>query len=362
MPATESDNYIEIPEEARRIKAIFTERPSDQQISDIKQWIKDGKPTFLNPYHTHTKPHPDSRLIYCGEFDLPEKDIRAGRLAPCPCCTPNHGKYGRKGKIAWFPDEGVIRLLGPDCYKAIDQEGHEFAVAAFRKEERRKREVRYLLSNEEKLRLALQALTRGRELAEALDEFGRTFRKKTYDTMNLDLWPHIRRGQLHLNQKRTEFVGWGGETKEVDEIVEYAKIRGYRLLDPEAKPLVGLFNQPLSAFRVLDSVDDWNSYVVNKTDEERNQLAMLFNNSRNHGRNALDRIADEKKLASHETLATLRAWGRHPNCPYPFHLDFDANKVVVGRSEFVAVTIKIPDILDAYEAVPMIHLPGIKEA
>ena len=92
MTASKADNYIEIPEAARRIKAIFPTRPSDQHIADIKQWIRDGNPAFLNPYHTHTRPPANSRLVYRGEFDLLEKDIKAGRLAPCPCCSPNHGK------------------------------------------------------------------------------------------------------------------------------------------------------------------------------------------------------------------------------------------------------------------------------
>jgi hypothetical protein len=363
MAKGKTENYIEIPEESLRVKALFPDRPTDEVVSEIKQWIRDGKPAYLNPYHTHTQPPPGARILYRGEFDLPEKDFKAGRLAPCPCCTPHHPKYGKNGKIAWFPDEAVIRLLGPDCYRALDSEGHDKAIEEFRKEEKQRKRFLFLLGNEAVLRGTLDALRTGKALAEALDQFGRDFRKKAYDTMALDLWPHFRRGQLQLNQKRSEFTQWGGgATKEVDVIVDYAKLGGFRLLDPEAKSLATAFTQPLQAFQVLDEVEDWRAFVVAKTEDERTQLASLLDKGRQAGKVALDNVAATKKLLAHETLATLRAWGRHPDCPYAFHLDFDATKVVVGRSSYTTVSAKIPEILNAYDSVPTISLKALKAA
>jgi len=106
--------------------------------------ITDGKPHLWRG-HTHTKPSVGSKPVYLDEFDLPLANLKAGHLAPCPCCWSNHPKYGLSGKIAWFPDEAIIRLLGPDCFAAMDQDAHAEALALMRQEKRRKQDIAYLL-------------------------------------------------------------------------------------------------------------------------------------------------------------------------------------------------------------------------
>lgn len=43
--------------------------------------------------------------------------------------------FARNGKIAWFPDEHVIRMIGPKCFQTLNPEGHCEAVAQFVREE-----------------------------------------------------------------------------------------------------------------------------------------------------------------------------------------------------------------------------------
>jgi hypothetical protein len=144
-PALKSER-IDIPPECREVKAWFRERPGSEVVEEIKRHVaKTGWPHTWRG-HTHTKPPPGSKPVYLEEFDLPEKRLRAKRWVPCPCCAPETPKYGRDGKIAWFPTEGVIRLLGPECFKSLDKEGHEEAKRQLEIERQRKQDTDYLLS------------------------------------------------------------------------------------------------------------------------------------------------------------------------------------------------------------------------
>jgi hypothetical protein len=75
--------------------------------------------------HTHTRPEDGARVKYIARFELPEKYQRKKQFLVCPICRPNSRNFGRRdGYIAWFPDEWLIRLIGPDCFAEIDKQGH----------------------------------------------------------------------------------------------------------------------------------------------------------------------------------------------------------------------------------------------
>ena len=123
-----SDNRIDIPPESLEPKPWFQTRPGKEVVAEIVGFIKQtGKP-YLWRGHTHTKPPPGSKPVYLDEFELPKKFRAPDRRSPCPCCVPAHPKFC-DGKIAWFPSEAVIRIIGPDCFKALDAEGKPVIMA-----------------------------------------------------------------------------------------------------------------------------------------------------------------------------------------------------------------------------------------
>jgi hypothetical protein len=70
----------------------------------------------------HTRPPQGVDVVYCGEFDLPKSHAgpkNRHRWAACPCCHPETAWYWKGGKIAWFPEEHVIRMIGGDCFSKI---------------------------------------------------------------------------------------------------------------------------------------------------------------------------------------------------------------------------------------------------
>jgi len=49
--------------------------------------------------------------------------------------------------IAWFPEEGTIRIIGPECFASFNLEGHAAAYDEFRKEQEEKKNEAFLLSH-----------------------------------------------------------------------------------------------------------------------------------------------------------------------------------------------------------------------
>lgn len=115
---------LDIPEASRAIKDWFSTRESAEAvISAIRAHIKTTGKTHTCFCHTHTKPDRNAVPVYIADFEIPERFRKAKRFCPCPCCRAEFGKFGH-GKIAWFPNERVIRLIGPDCFAALNPEAH----------------------------------------------------------------------------------------------------------------------------------------------------------------------------------------------------------------------------------------------
>ena len=114
------------------------------------------------------RPHRISRRIRPAE--IARGGDNGDRWAPCPCCHLHYPKYYKNGMIAWFPDQGLIRMLGPQCFRKLNPEGHDFlALAQYRKEQRIRRDIAFLLGHLHLLPEAMRAVVRGIEIAQAVD-------------------------------------------------------------------------------------------------------------------------------------------------------------------------------------------------
>ncbi|MBY3369071.1 hypothetical protein [Rhizobium laguerreae] len=171
---------MDVPEASRTPKPIFHERPSRELIIAIKHRIWETREPWTDPNHTHTKPPRDSRPIYLGEFDLPR-----GYLTPCPCCSPNNFKFGA-GKIAWFPDEKVLRLVGPHCFRTLNAELHEAALAQWEKEKNETQARDYLLERRDLVGNWLAAADGMIAMARAADRFSPAL-KNLFESSPLDI-------------------------------------------------------------------------------------------------------------------------------------------------------------------------------
>ncbi len=342
-----SDNKIEIPDSARIVKPWFLTKPGKEIVAEIHEHIKQtGKPHLWRG-HTHTKPPPGSKPVYLDEFDLPEKLRKAARWAPCPCCAPESPKFG-SGKIAWFPSEGVIRLLGPECFKTLDAEGHQEAVQNLKAERRREIDAKVLLARLPHLARLLVIGERANRVAAALSEFHTALHEKM-KVARLKLWEHVQRdGELRVYMKTSRLVTRRDGSSNVDEVdaeTVISRLDGYEVLNPELKIGAGALRGALKKLTAYIDLANDTTAIDGMTDEARHEAANEITRAMTAIKAAAENLTRWQKFATPLAINSLRRWGEHPGCAVPYNYHISGTRLNFGASEYQSFSVQMPDDL-----------------
>jgi hypothetical protein len=300
--------HVEVPEWCKEPKPWFELEPTSEIVREIRDWVAETGASHTWRGHTHTRlPEGETRLKYVGRIELPEKFHRKQYLV-CPICRPSSANFGlRPGFIAWFPDERVIRLIGPDCYANIDKEGHADALKEFQERERRKSDIAFLVSQRDQHRLALKALNEARLVARAVDVFGPDLRR-ALDRLNIDLWPNVRTGELQVTETLPN-PQRPGALMHVSR--RFGSLAGYKLLDPAMKKLDPKF-APHIAFleeALALSDEEWTDEIGKLDTLPRRDVVKKLGRALDAARNLREQVLNLRAFVSTENLATLRRWG-----------------------------------------------------
>lgn len=340
--------YVEIPESARQPKRRFHDEPSREIVKEIRDHVAEHGESHTWPGHTHTRPDDGARVKYIARFELPEKYQRKKQFLVCPICRPNSRNFGRRdGYIAWFPDEWLIRLIGPDCFAEIDKQGHADAVEELEKREARERDSVFLVSQRDQHRLALKVLTAARRVANALDAFGADLRRRVYVTLNVNLWQHVRTGELRVSREIAD-LRTPGKTLYLEQ--RFGSLSGHKLLDPNAKKLEPKFAPHVDFLEEILSVTDdvWSEKVSQLGGQEVRQAAKKLGATLDAARDLRVEVTDLRAFLAPENLGTLRSWGSSntEGSPIGMFARRDGATLRVGSSETRNMLVQIPWDLD----------------
>jgi hypothetical protein len=110
------------------------------------------------------------------------------------------------------PEEHVIRILGPDCFRALNPEGHDLAYDNMKAEEQRENDINFLLSRIGDVPKLIEAVEHAIPVAETVDALGVTLRKELDQILRTRMWDHVREGQLQTSAFRS--ARCGGDTRD----------------------------------------------------------------------------------------------------------------------------------------------------
>jgi hypothetical protein len=337
-------NRIDIPPEALEHKPWYLTRPGKELVAAIVDFIQQtGKP-YLWHGHTHTKPPAGSKPVYLDEFDLPKKFRAPDRGAPCPCCSPWHPKFYR-GKIAWFPSEAVIRIIGPDCFKALDAEGHQEALDNLHAERQREKDTSFLLSRLPGLSRIVQVAVRATRVGDALEEFHHDLHDKLR-LARLDLWRDVERdGELRVSVKTREVKrGRNGDEYFEDteaEIVVY-RLDGYEVLNPDLNLGTGPLKSAVRTLKRYAESATLPDFIDKMNDAARRDAANEIGRAITAVRRAVDNLTRWQRFATPLAINSLRSWGAHEGCRIPFNYGLAGNRFSFGPSEYRSYSVPVP--------------------
>lgn len=156
----------------------YRTRPSDLVIEAFLDHVRaTGEPeTFAGI--CRTPPPKGSRPVFLRRFDVDRKKRADGREAPCAICSPFSPKFLHNGYFTWYPDEAVIRAIGPECGDAVFG-GSDYAEAksVFDLAERERLAVEFLEKNLGKVLGMIVALQATRPAASEAHDIYLTFRR-----------------------------------------------------------------------------------------------------------------------------------------------------------------------------------------
>lgn len=343
-----TEHEFDVPQEAYDPKPWFnTREDANSALPEIREWMAAGNEPHLWRGHTHSRPPSSATPVYIGEFSLPAPRVRAKRWAACPCCSPRDPKFGDKpGKVAWFPEECVIRLMGPDCFRSLNQAGHEAALADFLELKRQVRDEVFLLGNLDKVSPALEVLKAGRTVAEQLEQLKASlaYPMQLYGS---GLWQHIRTGTLNLHKTEQQvFRAKDGELHQrpVETQTRYASIP-IAFFDPNLNRLSPRFTAVIEKLEEIDFPNPKRA-LDQMPEEERVRAAKALGKSFERGRDLLQQLADWRACLSRSTLGTLRSWGQHPDGPIRFYIRREAWELIIGSHPNRTITVTLPYFVD----------------
>ncbi len=357
-----SDEIV-IPPSARVVKAHYADRPSDALVLEIKKFIKEtGKP-YLWPGHTHTKPPKGASIVYRGEFDLPASHAGSKnrhKWAPCPCCKFKSPWYFRDGKIAWFPNEKVIRLIGRDCFRSINAAGHDEAEGIFRQEERRRKTEAYLLGHLAIVPTILEVIRHNSHIIDDIDRVRFILSKRLPKAIDFDLWEHLRTdGTLKIEVTRTEQrVDRSGNQTEVtiQDFRSYGPLYGYQMLKPDVKPMSERIEVLATLLHAINFGEQYANRLAFMTDDERSKAIKALRAAA-----AISEIVTEaedvRRFLSPLSLGSLNGWSRTNGAPATIFiaLSQDRTELLVARNQGAAQPMIFkPIFFDALRKVPTI--------
>ena len=327
---------IEIPEASRTVKDWFPTRESVEEVrAAILAHIKTTGETHTCPFHTHTRPPVNAPVVYIDEFAIPERFRKVGRFCPCPCCWDEFPKFG-VGRIAWFLEERVIRLIGEDCFAALSPDAHRAADELFRAERKQRRNTKFLLDNVGHLPEVVATIENALPIARAVEELHELLHDRL-KTVHLRLWDFVKQGgELRVAESIREFERDSGNNMAVRETERervFGVLSGYEMLNPKRPRLSNVLERAMERINAFDFGKEWRQKVDAMSGDEKEDAAKVLSKAVRGAMDAITRTDKLRKFADRVSINTLRSWGQQPGCPEPFNYRHDGSFILFGPSD-----------------------------
>jgi hypothetical protein len=322
-----------VPPSSFTVKPHFPDKPERQspEVLEFREWVRDGKEPYLWRLHTHTKPPLGAPIAYITDFQLPRAANGETRCTPCPCCTPTTAKFAT-GLLAWFPDEKVLRAVGPQCYRTLNPDGHNAAKAAYDLVRRIEADREFLLDNLTRVREAHSAIINNVPISQAYDE-ARSWILDSLQKLNVPLHQLARDGSLPL--ERIEDVAvqdrQGNVTVRQQSIrSSYGPLSGLPFFDASLPPLHDRMEAASRALgRALLRCND----IESMAPTERNAAVRAITRARSRAVELTELLQTWTTAVSPLNFSTISGWGRHADAPASLFIRFRGRQLFIGRTE-----------------------------
>jgi hypothetical protein len=339
-------NRLDIPASAFETKASYFERPNRALVVVLKQYIQQFGTPHLWWGHTHSTPAKGSNVTFLGKYSLPRTYHRRSKWAPCPCCSLRSPKYFKQGLIAWFPDEGVIRCVGDQCYKKMDPEGYKLAMEQLNTEMEAERDIESLLKRLPLVPGVMKDIQASLVAVEAIDRMRNTLVKTLDEKLDIRLWPEVSSGMLRTVILREEIQRGRGGHEEIHlkhDFRDFGMVDGFVALKPGRSTLRSRLEGLLKHLAAIDFGSELEARIVAMTEVERKAAVKILKAAHSQAAKLLAEAEQSRRFFARSPLNTINNWSKQSHSPIRVHFSIDDEAVYVGRAAGAHFRIKFPD-------------------
>jgi hypothetical protein len=315
-------------------------RPTESVVQIFLEHVRRTAQPETSPTINRSKPRADSRPIYLRRFDVDRAKRPNGDMAPCPICSPNDPKFLNGGYLVWYPDEGVIRAIGPECGDTVfggDQ--YAKALVQFNLDERQRRAEDFLERNLVKvlaMHAALEAIRPAAIEAERLYQELRAKMRKTGAelqrierndfVLSLSIYREIPEAELEVyDDDDGSGVFEEDGTKYVIDNVTFGRLPDSTILYPKFQPVKD-HNEIAQLLCTLPKLMSTQEAFLWICDHERldhlEQAGQIMRRASRLYVRLADRLDRFNAFFSRSVFAQLNAWGQHPQNSFDLAAEF----------------------------------------
>lgn len=119
----------------------FGRQPDEAYLQEWRNHIQEtGYPERFDRVSSSRPEQMHNIVLLSEEIRVPTSIRDGGERVPCPFCSPGSPKFAR-GRMAYFPDESVVRFVGHRCAKSHFGENYAAAERLFDRQMRCRRYV-----------------------------------------------------------------------------------------------------------------------------------------------------------------------------------------------------------------------------
>jgi hypothetical protein len=264
----------------------------------------------------------------------------------CSACPHDYPQFKKNGILAWFPDLGIIRVVGGDCYKTLNPSGYELAERRYRSSREQRQEERYLLRRAWQIPLILSDSQDDRKILASVDDV-RAAVVRALHHYEIDLHRHIADGELHVDKPQWDKKSKFGRTVMVPQV--YARIKGSSFVDPTMTRFSRGLDKIVRSLSKCDFGADWEEKIASLSPKRQKAAAEAIAEGLDSLRSLRSQFEDVRAFLSVPTLATLRTWSDHSTSQCRFYFDYSDTELRIGRSMARYQRIAMPT--QCYEAL-----------
>ncbi|GGX50169.1 hypothetical protein GCM10007385_18190 [Tateyamaria omphalii] len=314
------------------------DKPSPNMIASFKDHVrKTGQPETYSLITTKQAFDLDNAEILA-EFQVDRKKREDLRAVPCPICSPTSPKY-LAGYLVWFPQERVIRAIGRECGKRINEKWDREQYA-FKKRQQQEAREEYLEANLHLLPNLLLDYSAELARADAQETVWLAMRREN-PAIAQYLRSGMRSGYLSVSERLNSRSGIAMTTS-----AGASKFREVRIgfcvgqsFVASKNELAKKLKQQLEMLSLFDFGNEPNRCflaICDMTTAEMEKAERAIKRSKVVLDQARSRLDDFESFFSSQNIDLINQWAGHPSSELNFQLEIanNGNRFKVRSHEF----------------------------